>query len=192
MRHHTVVILNGWWCQVEEEQAALDSLSELGTQRPGAEAVLLHPSRIVQDVASKALGRAPSPDITLAAVHALATIAGKFCPASRRLCCIATIRVYHGSCTWLCDPCCSVSMRVWYKSMMLSCLSCLKRLCNLCWYELRLVLVQVRLTRHNVKAPTWACSLQCQVDICWLTAVVLQDPGVASYIAESGLYPMCC
>lgn len=65
-----------WCCQVQEEQAALDALGELGMQRPGAQAVLLHPSLIVQDVASKALGRAPSPDVTLAAVHALATIAG--------------------------------------------------------------------------------------------------------------------
>ena len=65
---------------MEEEQAALDSLSELGMQRAGAEAVLLHPSHIVQDVASKALGRAPSPDVTLAALHALATIAGTCSP----------------------------------------------------------------------------------------------------------------
>ena len=62
--------------QVAEEQAALDALSELGMQQQGAEAVLLHSSHVVHDVASKALGRAPSPDVTVAAVHALATIAG--------------------------------------------------------------------------------------------------------------------
>lgn len=62
--------------QVAEEQAALDALSELGMQQQGAEAVLLHSSHVIQDIASKALGRAPSPDVTLAAVHALATIAG--------------------------------------------------------------------------------------------------------------------
>lgn len=62
--------------QIGEEQAALDALSELGLQPQGAESVLLHPSRVVVDIASKGLGRAPSPDITLAAVHALATIAG--------------------------------------------------------------------------------------------------------------------
>ena len=62
--------------QVTEEQAALDALSELGVQQQGAESVLLHPSHVMQDIASKALGRAPSPDITLAALHALATIAG--------------------------------------------------------------------------------------------------------------------
>lgn len=61
---------------VAEEQAALDALSELGMQQQGAEAVLLHSSHVIQDIASKALGRAPSPDVTLAAVHALATIAG--------------------------------------------------------------------------------------------------------------------
>ena len=54
----------------------MDALSELGMQQQGAESVLLHPSHVVVDIASKALGRAPSPDITLAAVHALATIAG--------------------------------------------------------------------------------------------------------------------
>jgi len=62
--------------QVAEEQAALDALSELGMQQGGAEAILLHPCQVIQDVTSKALGRAPSPDVTLAAVHALATIAG--------------------------------------------------------------------------------------------------------------------
>ena len=62
--------------QVAEEQAALDALSELGVQQGGAEAILLHPCQVIQDVTSKALGRAPSPDVTLAAVHALATIAG--------------------------------------------------------------------------------------------------------------------
>ena len=62
--------------QVGEEQAALDALGELGMQQQGAEAVLLHSSHVVMDIASKALGRAPSPDVTLAAVHALATIAG--------------------------------------------------------------------------------------------------------------------
>ena len=54
----------------------MDALSELGQQPEGAEAVLLHPSHLIQDVASKALSRAPSPDVTLAAVHALATAAG--------------------------------------------------------------------------------------------------------------------
>ena len=62
--------------QVAEEQAALDALGELGLQRDGAQAILLHPCQVIQDVASKALGRAPTPDVTLAAVHALATIAG--------------------------------------------------------------------------------------------------------------------
>ena len=62
--------------QVAEEQAALDALSELGMQQGGAEAILLHPCQVIQDVTSRALGRAPSPDVTLAAVHALATIAG--------------------------------------------------------------------------------------------------------------------
>ena len=62
--------------QVGEEQAALDALSELGMQLQGAQSVLLHPCGVVMDIASKALGRAPSPDVTLAAVHALATIAG--------------------------------------------------------------------------------------------------------------------
>lgn len=62
--------------QVAEEQAALDALSELGMQQGGAEAILLHPCQVIQDVTSKALGRAPSPDVTLAAVHTLATIAG--------------------------------------------------------------------------------------------------------------------
>ena len=71
--------------QTAEEQAALDALSELAMQQPGAEAVLRHPSHVVQDVASKAFGRAPSPDVTLAAVHALATIAG----------------IHHASCLWL-------------------------------------------------------------------------------------------
>lgn len=65
--------------QVAEEQAALDALSELGMQQDGAEAILAHPSQVIQDVTSKALGRAPSPDVTLAAVHALATIAGSLC-----------------------------------------------------------------------------------------------------------------
>ena len=68
--------------QLGEEQAALDALSELGTQLHGAQSVLLHPSHVVMDIASKALGRAPSPDVTLAAVHALATIAG----SARRHC----------------------------------------------------------------------------------------------------------
>ena len=62
--------------QVAEEQAALDALSELGMQQGGAEAILLHPCQVIQDVTTKALGRAPTPDVTLAAVHALATIAG--------------------------------------------------------------------------------------------------------------------
>lgn len=62
--------------QAVEEQAALDALGELGMQQDGAEAILLHPCQVIQDVTSKALGRAPSPDVTLAAVHALATIAG--------------------------------------------------------------------------------------------------------------------
>lgn len=57
----------------------MDALSELGMQQQGAESVLLHPSRVVVDIASKGLGRAPSPDVTLAAVHALATIAGSSC-----------------------------------------------------------------------------------------------------------------
>jgi len=64
--------------QVAEEQAALDALGELGMQQDGAEAILLHPCQVIQDVTSKALGRAPSPDVTLAAVHALATIAGRW------------------------------------------------------------------------------------------------------------------
>ena len=54
----------------------MDALSELGQQPEGAEAILLHPSHVIQDVASNALGRATSPDVTLAAVHALATLAG--------------------------------------------------------------------------------------------------------------------
>lgn len=62
---------------MEQEQAALDALGDLALQQQGASAVLLHPSQLVQDVASKALGRAPSPDITLAALHALATLAGQ-------------------------------------------------------------------------------------------------------------------
>ena len=62
--------------QIGEEQAALDALSELSMQLQGAQSVLMHPSHVVTDIASKALGRAPSPDVTLAAVHALATIAG--------------------------------------------------------------------------------------------------------------------
>ncbi|KAL0018991.1 hypothetical protein WJX79_000081 [Trebouxia sp. C0005] len=61
---------------VAEEQAALDALSELGMQQGGAQAILLHPCQVIQDVTNKALGRAPSSDVTLAAVHALATIAG--------------------------------------------------------------------------------------------------------------------
>lgn len=78
--------------QIGEEQAALDALSELGMQQQGAQSILLHPSLVTVDIASKALGRAPSPDVTLAAVHALATIAGSgniHCPESHK--CVACL-----------------------------------------------------------------------------------------------------
>ena len=74
--------------QIGEEQAALDALSELGMQLQGAQSILLHPSCVAMDIASKALGRAPSPDVTLAAVHALATIAGN----ARRHCIYRLVR----------------------------------------------------------------------------------------------------
>ena len=91
-----------------EEQAALDALSELGMQQGGAEAILLHPCQVIQDVTSKALGRAPSPDVTLAAVHALATIAGHprtsliahLCPYLR---CTYTL-FFHQTCMRRCCP----------------------------------------------------------------------------------------
>ena len=80
--------------QIGEEQAALDALSELSMQLQGAQSVLLHPSHVVMDIASKALGRAPSPDVTLAAVHALATIAGsaqRHCTGSYK--CVACLQL---------------------------------------------------------------------------------------------------
>ncbi|KAL4441281.1 hypothetical protein ABPG77_011518 [Micractinium sp. CCAP 211/92] len=60
----------------ELEEAALDAVGILGLQRAGAEALLSSATRVVADVAYKALGRAPSPAQRVAALHALATLAG--------------------------------------------------------------------------------------------------------------------
>jgi len=95
--------------QVAEEQAALDALSELGMQQGGVEAILLHPCQVIQDVTSKALGRAPSPDVTLAAVHALATVAGHprtplLAHPRAHLWCTYTWFL-HQTCTSRCCPC---------------------------------------------------------------------------------------
>ncbi|KAL4452301.1 hypothetical protein ABPG75_007963 [Micractinium tetrahymenae] len=60
----------------ELEDAALDAVGILGLQRAGAEALLTSPTRVAADVAYKALGRAPSPAQRVAALHALAAVAG--------------------------------------------------------------------------------------------------------------------
>lgn len=48
----------------------------LGLQAAGAEAALTDPSALAADVAYKALGRPPSPSQRIAALHALAALAG--------------------------------------------------------------------------------------------------------------------
>ncbi|KAL4857298.1 hypothetical protein ACK3TF_002584 [Chlorella vulgaris] len=60
----------------EVEEAALDAVAILGLHAPGAEALLSHPAGVAGDVAYKALGRPPSPAQRIAALHALAAVAG--------------------------------------------------------------------------------------------------------------------
>lgn len=62
--------------QTELEEAALDAAGHLGMTRAGAELLLTDPTNPAADVAARALGRAPSPALRLAALHAVATLAG--------------------------------------------------------------------------------------------------------------------
>eukprot|EP00887_Chlorella_sp_A99_P007872 scaffold20.g7872.t1 len=61
---------------MEVEEAALDAVSTLGLQDAGTAALLLQPGGVIRDVAYKALGRPPSPAVRMAALHALAAVAG--------------------------------------------------------------------------------------------------------------------
>lgn len=61
------------------ELIVLDAASQLSMIREGAEALASHPSTLLTSLTSKALNRAANPDLRLAALHALATIAGKLC-----------------------------------------------------------------------------------------------------------------
>ena len=60
----------------EVEEAALDATSALSMHSVGAALLLLQPRGVIGDVAYKALGRPPSPAIRMAALHALAAVAG--------------------------------------------------------------------------------------------------------------------
>lgn len=60
----------------EEEEAALDAVSMLSHGASGAAVLLLQPGGVASDVAYKALGRPPSPAVRMAALHALAALAG--------------------------------------------------------------------------------------------------------------------
>ena len=62
--------------QLELETAALDAIGQLSLTQAGAELVAMDPRKVLHDVASKSVGRAPNMDIRLSATHALANVAG--------------------------------------------------------------------------------------------------------------------
>ena len=63
--------------QADMQIAALASAGRLGIDKAGADALLMDESHIIQEIAGRAVGRASTQDVKVAALHALANIAGR-------------------------------------------------------------------------------------------------------------------
>ena len=63
--------------QADMQIAALASAGRLGMDEAGADALLLDETHIIQQIAGRAVGRASTQDVKVAALHALANIAGR-------------------------------------------------------------------------------------------------------------------